>query len=384
MFAGWPVQAMWPLLACSVAVFAGGGYSGGSRIAFAATALVSVVAVRPRVRTLHEPAIAALLALSVLGLASFAWTVGLAGETLAWAVVTAAYAGVAACAVEVARLENGVRALAAGLAVIAAVTAALGLASAALGDPAFAVDIAGAWRPAGPFEYPPALALLQVSVFPVLLAGIRSGSRSVAAAAGLGLALSIAVIAFSASRLSLALAIVVAGAALAHRRSVPRPALTAAVVVAVAAVAGALAFGPAAGRGAGPRSDFLHGRAQTWEAAIRTFADRPLHGAGADAFLAASARHQDGQTIAFAHNLPLEAAAELGVPGLLLVLGLYVAAARLLWRRRSAAVTTLLGPAVAVFLIANLLDWPWHLAGSGASWALSLGAVAGGAARARV
>jgi hypothetical protein len=31
------------------------------------------------------------------------------------------------------------------------------------------------------------------------------------------------------------------------------------------------------------------------------------------------------------------------------------------------------GPTVVAFLLANLIDWPWHLAGSGAVWAAALG-----------
>jgi O-antigen ligase len=151
-------------------------------------------------------------------------------------------------------------------------------------------------------------------------------------------------------------------------------ALPAAVVV-VALLAGGFAFGTA--------GDFLHGRASTWGAAVETFADRPLSGAGADAFLAGSIQHQDGQTTVFAHNLPLELAAELGLAGFALAIALYAATAALLWRTRATRAAALLGPAAAAFLVASLLDWPWHLAGSGAVFALSLGAMAGEPARAR-
>ena len=121
----------------------------------------------------------------------------------------------------------------------------------------------------------------------------------------------------------------------------------------------------------------LHNRGETWEAAIRTFAERPLHGAGADAFLTASVRYQDGSTIAFAHNLPLELAAELGILGLVLALALYATSARLVWRARATPAAYLLGPIVIAFLVSNLLDWTWHLAGAGAMWAVALGALAG-------
>jgi O-antigen ligase len=140
-------------------------------------------------------------------------------------------------------------------------------------------------------------------------------------------------------------------------------------------VAGSLAFGTG--------GDYLHGRASTWRAAVETFADRPLAGAGADAFLAGSIRHQDGDTVVFAHDLPLELAAELGAAGFALAIALYAATAALIWRARATRAASLLGPAAAAFLAASLLDWPWHLAGSGAIFALSIGALAGAQPRAR-
>jgi O-antigen ligase len=147
----------------------------------------------------------------------------------------------------------------------------------------------------------------------------------------------------------------------------------AAAVLVAAVLAGSAAFGSSAGRGAGAASGFLHGRADTWRAAVETFADRPLAGAGADAFLAGSARHQGGQTIVFAHDLPLELAAELGVMGLALAIALYLGTAHLIWRARRTRAAWLMGPAAATFLVASLVDWPWHLAGAGAVWALAVG-----------
>lgn len=41
-------------------------------------------------------------------------------------------------------------------------------------------DICGSWRPAGPFEYPPALALARVSALPCAIAGMAraTGARA--------------------------------------------------------------------------------------------------------------------------------------------------------------------------------------------------------------
>jgi hypothetical protein len=445
-----------PLAAVAVGVFAEGGYSPGARIAFAAAALVAAVVVlaisRAHVRAAaREPVVLVLLALAAVGALSALWTIGPVGRTLEWALVTAGYAAVAAAAAAVARRRFGVEALAAGLAAIAVVAAAMGLAAAVVFSPSFAERIGGVWRPGGPFEYPPALALLQVSALPALLAGMLHRSRLVGGTAAAGLALAGGVLALSASRVALALAVAVAGAALvlpAATGGARRAAVAAAVALGVAAgvvlalaagappsrdgsyggrlatliavtalapplwlaarallarlreraprvppvrrrvsavaavvvlavAAGSLAYGAAPGRGQGPASGFLHGRADTWRAAVETFADRPLAGTGADAFLTGSARHQGGQTILFAHDLPLELAAELGIWGLALALALYLATGRALWRARSAAAVRLLGPAAAAFLIAGLVDWPWHLAGAGAVWAAAVGALAG-------
>ena len=342
--------AAWPLLACTVAVFAGGGYGAGGRIAFVAAALAAVVAIRPRV--VREPAVLVLAALAVLGTASAAWTVGLVGEALRWGLVTGAYAALVVVGAHVAREPGGAERRAVGLAALAVGAGALGLVSAALSDGTFAVDRLGGWRPGGPFEYPPALALAQVGALPVL---IRYRSR-------IGLAVAIAVLVLAESRTALGLAFVVTAIYLPRPRLVLAGGLAAALLIAV----------PASG------SDFLHGRAGTWEAAVQTFADRPVTGAGADGFLSASVRHQDGDTIAFAHQLPLELAAELGIAGFLLVVALYGAVGRLLWRARATTAAYLLGPLVAAFLVSNLLDWTWHLAGSGAMWAVALGAIAQG------
>jgi O-antigen ligase len=167
--------------------------------------------------------------------------------------------------------------------------------------------------------------------------------------------------------------------ALAQRATRLRPAV-AVTALAAAALAGSVAFGAAPNRGEGPAAGFLHGRTDTWAAALETFADRPVLGTGADAFLAGSARHQDGQTILFAHDLPLELMVELGIAGLLLALALYATTARTIWAtRRSARMVWLLGPAAAVFPVTSLVDWQWHLAGAGAVWALAVGGLAGAA-----
>jgi O-antigen ligase len=363
------------LVPVAVAVFAEGGYSAGARIAFGVLALCGAVVASgwragEQRRVWREPVVLVLLALAALGALSALWTLGPVDRTLRWALVCAGYAGVVVAAAAVARRRGGVELLAGALAAMAIGAGLAGLIAWLLHAPPYAEQLSGSWRPGGPFEYPPALALLEVSALPALLAAVTSRKRLLVWAGAIGLAVAAGVLALAASRISLAMAVAVVGlwAARRHRGAPPRrDALPA--VLAAALLAGSFAFGTA--------GDFLHGRADTWGAAVETFADRPLAGAGADAFLAGSIQHQAPQTTVFAHNLPLELAAELGIAGLLLALALYAATARALWRARATRAATLLGPAAAAFLVASLVDWPWHLAGSGAIWALSVGALTG-------
>jgi O-antigen ligase len=377
----------------AIAVFAEGGYSAGARVAFGVAALCgAALALFTGSRDAwREPVVVVLLALAALGALSALWTLGPVERTLRWALVCAGYAGVVVAAAAVARRRGGVELLAGAVAAIAFGAGLFALIATALHEPPYAEQIAGVWRPGGPFEYPPALALLEVSALPALLAAAGSRSRLIVGAGAAGLVVAGGVLVLAASRLALALAVVVVGWWLAGgarpryragrrgqpARPRPGPARLAApaAVLALAVLAGSFAFGIG--------GDYLHGRASTWRAALETFADRPLAGAGADAFLAGSIRHQHGDTVVFAHNLPLELAAELGIAGLLLGIALYAATASLLWRARATRAAWLLGPAAAAFLVASLLDWPWHLAGSGAIFALSLGALAGEHPRAR-
>ncbi len=120
---------------------------------------------------------------------------------------------------------------------------------------------------------------------------------------------------------------------------------------------------------------FFHGRLQLWKIAVRAAAHQLLHGYGADSFLVASRTQAPLQGIRFAHNLPVELLLELGVPGLLLAISLYWTGLRSAWQARRDRAFWIVGPAAIGFLIADLFDWEWHLAGSGAVWALALGAL---------
>lgn len=134
-----------------------------------------------------------------------------------------------------------------------------------------------------------------------------------------------------------------------------------------------------------PHATLTHGRVALWHEAIDTWWDRPSLGAGADMYLVASYRHQNPNSLSrFAHNLPLEAAAELGAVGLLLTLAVYAASLKAAWRARASSSAMLLGPFMVCFLVSNLFDWTWHLTGLTATWAAAAGAVSAAAGDWRV
>lgn len=130
---------------------------------------------------------------------------------------------------------------------------------------------------------------------------------------------------------------------------------------------------------------FGHGRISYWTAAFDAWKQRPWLGSGAGTFFAASAPFQainDG-TI-FAHNLPLEVAVELGIPGFVLAVALYGVVAGVIARVVRVPGTWLLVPTVGCFLADNLVDWSWHLFGLTAVWAAAVGGLAAARVGARV
>ena len=450
-----------------------GGYTPLSRGVFAAlagTALFVAVArdARGAAAAARCPAVVTLAALALISAASAAWTV--AGPQLAirWALVDGGYAALVIAGAVMARHRRGAVTIATAVAAIAALEAIAGLVWGARLEEPYALRIGGSWRPAGTFEYPPALALLQVSALPVLLvAMVRDRTRLAVPAAGAAGAAG-AVLALSSSRAQVALAVLVLAAAIVWPTRTTQSArglvaAAAGLILAAGAAAYAVAGGyvpphasggdegrllglgatiflasalwwlvrrlaarptasplrrllrpsrlavrppkavvwavgvvlvmgtiaafaliassaPGGARGVEPAGGIGHGRMHIWSAAAETALERPVAGAGAEAFLAASAEHQGRSRTRYAHNLPLDLAVELGLVGLLLCLALYAAAAAALWRARLSPAAWLLGPAVIAFLLTNLIDWPWHLAGAGAIWAASLGGVIGASA----
>jgi len=109
-----------------------------------------------------------------------------------------------------------------------------------------------------------------------------------------------------------------------------------------------------------------------WREAVDTPSNGPSSAPGPTPSWRPSITRQPVVPIRFAHDLPLEFAVELGAAGLALAIALYG------WRTRSCGSAGVTGRVVAGargggVLAANLIDWPWHLAGSEAIWALALG-----------
>ncbi len=442
-------------VAVAFAVLYRGGFPATARSIFVVLAAGALMVAmlhdeRQARRALRTPPVLILLALAALSMVSAVWTLGEPAEAARWGLVVAGYAAVAVTAAVVAG-GSGPWRVAALIGALALACGVLGLLGAALREEPWAERIGGTWRPGGTFEYPPALALLQVSALPLWLGGMVGARRPGAALAAVGAVVSAMVLALSDSRLQVALACTVLMAALvwsprllACSRRTLLPAL--AVILGAAAcarmaaggyvppralggdvgrallllspgvlalawpwgrewlggrggsagepsarVGGALACaglvavvlvsflaaGPVEGRAVERSGGFAHGRLDTWEAAVETAAERPVLGAGAEAFYTASARVQGKSPVRYAFNLPLESAVELGVAGLILSLALLAFVGRTVWRARATPALWLLGPAAAGFAATNLLDWPWHLPGAGAVWAGALGGLIG-------
>jgi hypothetical protein len=434
------------------------GYTRGGRSIFVALAGLALVAAavadeEGAIAALRSPPAIALAALAALGAISAAWTIVRPVDSVLSGLVVAGYCGMAVAAGTLARRRRGVVAIAAAIAVLAALEALVGLGAAALRELPYAQRIGGSWRAGGTFEYSAALALLEVTALPALLAAMMLRRRVLASGGAAAGVLAAGVLATSASRIELALGIAIVALALAlpratagrsrvevvaavallgiggaivrlaiggyaaphdigggaariagliavaavagalwpvlraalerRRERVPvaagRPARAAAVLAALALAAAGFAAATASthGRGIEPSAGFLHGRSEQWSAAWQTFLDRPAGGAGAESFLAASAQHQGGAPVRYAHDLPLESAAELGLAGLLIAIAVYATAAVAVWRSRRSPQAWLVAPGVAAFLIANLVDWEWHLPLAGAVWALGLGGLIG-------
>jgi O-antigen ligase len=123
-----------------------------------------------------------------------------------------------------------------------------------------------------------------------------------------------------------------------------------------------------------------------WKVTLKAYAKHPLDGTGAGTFEFWWDRHAtDAEFVRDSHNIWLQNMAELGTPGLLLIVAVAVAglvlAGRVRYRARrpvSAGVSTAFLAAYIVFLVHASLDWMWQ---STAVTVLALAGVAAVGAR---
>ena len=395
-----------------VTVFSGGGFSDASQSAFIALAgatllLTASVNGGATIAAMRSPLPLTLGALGALCIASAAWTIGEPMTSLRWGLTIMSYGAVFIAAATFTRAA-GPWPLGFGIAILAVIEAMLGVRALALHALPDAEPIGGVWRPGGTFEYPPALAILEVGAIPILSYAMARKSRLVAGASAFATVLAGATLGLAGSRLAVGLALILLAILILTTRvsGLPRIATagTAALLI-VGALAGRavlaerLAPGSTAAGHARPhaqrisdvrrdpsrpRSDLLHGRAHEWEAALRTWLDRPLLGAGGGAYYKASLPYQGSGATLYAHDLPLELAAELGVLGLLMGVAVYVACGWTIATASDRTALMLFGATVVAFMASNLIDWTWHLAGLGAVWAACAGGLAGCGRRTRV
>ena len=116
--------------------------------------------------------------------------------------------------------------------------------------------------------------------------------------------------------------------------------------------------------GAGRLTSVKSRRYDYWRIGLQTFADHPLKGAGPGGFAVAWLRERPVDEGALqVHSLPLEMAAELGIPGLLglalFIVGTGAAARRALRSRPGLAAGSC--AAVTVWLLHASIDWDWQL-----------------------
>lgn len=163
----------------------------------------------------------------------------------------------------------------------------------------------------------------------------------------------------------------------------PRPALGRAAVGVIAAGLGALVLVVGFGEGSGEDSQpfveagpdatvgerFLapqaSARVELWESAIDAFESEPLRGLGAGGYTAWW--NEQGSLyvpVRNAHSLPLERLAELGVGGLLLIVGFFVTLAWAAWRRMfgdADGLVAITAAIVAAGVLTSTIEWSWEI-----------------------
>ena len=200
-----------------------------------------------RIAALRSPAVLALAGLAVVSALSAAWTIASPDDALRWAAVIGGLVLIA-LASSIVSERIGAEPIAAVIAVLAVGAGLVGLYGVGARVEPLAQRLGGQWSAGGPLEYSPALALMQVSALPVLMAAMAVRREGWAALAAAGAAVAGAVLALAGSRVELAIGLVVVAACAiaAHRwMELDRPMILAAA--ALAATAGGLADAVAGG-----------------------------------------------------------------------------------------------------------------------------------------
>jgi hypothetical protein len=140
---------------------------------------------------------------------------------------------------------------------------------------------------------------------------------------------------------------------------------------------------PTSGEGSSHFETLESERYDVWRVAVEEFAGHPLAGIGTRGFYASYLEH--GRTIetpARAHSLPLDALAETGVVGLLLLLAALAPPLALAARASRASVAVCAAFASCVFwLVHACVDWIWTVPANGIVFFSFLGVAAAGGAR---
>ncbi|HVS86132.1 MAG TPA: O-antigen ligase family protein [Gaiellaceae bacterium] len=106
------------------------------------------------------------------------------------------------------------------------------------------------------------------------------------------------------------------------------------------------------------------GRVDLWRVAWTDFRQHPLRGSGAGTYQRWWLQDRPTASQAVnAHNLYAETLAELGVPGLALLLGALLAPLVAAWRARRTLAVGAAGAVYAAFLVHAFVDWDWQLPG---------------------
>jgi O-antigen ligase len=152
-----------------------------------------------------------------------------------------------------------------------------------------------------------------------------------------------------------------------HRRVIPALALVlclATVLVSGAVERGGTGSGPGFGATTTRLGSIQSNRYQYWRVAAGSFARHPLIGLGSGGFRVDWLRHRTVADPALnAHSLYIETAAELGIVGLVLLLGFLIGVARSAREALRPAPGFAVGAAAAVtaFAIHAGVDWDWQI-----------------------